>query len=191
MGETKPPDHVIQRKEDDAAKRDSGAGVKPPERSVGMRGPDTPDAFGSFGDFVPPALRSQIDEFTAADAEMLLDDSMDAVRRTSLAALVRRAIERGRRLPSRPHGGHRFGTGWAKSEFPAGWGEAEVLDWVYMLVGRPLRIAPLEGSQRSFQILRQFNDVFGVVRVRPVVEVANSWYISTAHPADPAVLWVP
>ncbi|MEZ0366389.1 hypothetical protein ACAG26_22185 [Mycobacterium sp. pUA109] len=101
---------------------------RPPARIKGMLGPNTADEFGKFGDYEPPALRSQIDDFTYEDARSVLDGDVTAAESRRIAKSVRDAIRAGDPLPKRPHGDHRWGTGWAKAEFQPGTTEQDVVD---------------------------------------------------------------
>lgn len=116
----------------------SGGG-KPPPRSHGMLGPDTPDEFPEFNGWRPPVLRSEIEDFDELDAEILLDGDGSG------------------------HGGHRHGSGMGKTEFPHGWGKREVVEWVRWVIDQPVDGYP-DGD--GFTIYASHPEAPGAVWVR-------------------------
>lgn len=138
----------------------SGSGGRIPPRVRGMLGPDTPDEFPESGGFRPPARRSEIDDFTHEDAEMVLDLTEDG------------------------HGGHRWPGAPDKTPFPRGWAEQDIVDWVRAVTDAPTRTYPHDpdNPRGPFTILGTHRGVTGVVQVRPVIGSPSSWYIATAYP---------
>ena len=159
-----------------AATGGRGDGGNVPPRVRGMLGPDTPDEFPEFNGYRPGAKRSQIDDFTTEDAASILDGDVTPEE-------SRRIVDRVRRDPdyNPPHGGHRSGTGWGKHEFPSGWTEDDVIDWVRAIIDAPSRAEP--GVRDGFSLWGAFRGVFGVVRVQGT-GTGVSWYIASAYPQD-------
>ena len=130
-----------------------GGGGKPPRRVRGMLGADGPDEFPRLGGRKVPFRRSDIEEFDLLDAEILLDGDGSG------------------------HGLHRHGSGAGKSEFPPGWGEREVVDWVNAIIDNPQQGKVLDDNLGAdFYGIAQ--NVAGVV----VVRRHGRWFIATAHP---------
>ena len=122
-----------------------------------MLGAGTADEFGEFDGYRPPALRSQVDEFTADDAKHVLDYD-----------------------PDTEHGGHRYGSVHGGDVFPPGWVEADVVEWVCAVVDGPADAWPRPDG-KGFTLRGSHRGVVGVVNIRPTGAL-NGWYISTAYP---------
>ena len=135
---------------------------------------DGPDEFGDFNGYRPPAKRSQIDDFGPVDAELVLDGYETPDKRRQVA----RVIASGRWTGRKPHGGHRHNSGWQKSEFPEGWGAADVTEWVHSIMVAPSGARP---TVEGFELLGSHRGVRGTVKIAPVLGT-QSWYVSTAHP---------
>lgn len=138
-------------------------------------GPIPSDEFPEFGGYQPPAHRSEFDEFDDEDANSVLDGDLSPAESRALAARIRAG--RWDRSESLPHGGHRSGTGWGKSEFPAGWAERDVCEWVCAIVDNPTRAEP---DDQGFILSGAYRGVFGELRDSPVGR--HSWAIGTAYP---------
>lgn len=149
-----------------------------------VAGETSEGSFGSFRGWTPPAQRSDIEEFTESDAVELLDSVLPRDRRRAIARQVARAGRDGTPLPYRPHGGHRYGTGWGKNEYPKGWGTTEVQEWVAAVLARPAD-AYLD-KPNGFTLYGTYLSVAGVVRI--IDNYDGTWGIATAHPLDP-VQW--
>lgn len=126
-----------------------------------MYGGDGPDELPEFDGWRPPARRNQIEEFTTDDAAILLD---------------------GDGTPG-GHGYHRHGLRVKASEFPAGWGVAEVTSWVRGIVELPTWG---HATRSGFVLYGTCAGVEGLVQVRR--EGDRRWVISTAYPQS-AVDW--
>jgi hypothetical protein len=137
-----------------------------------MLGPDGPDEYPSFNGWTPPARRSEIDDFAVDDALAVLDgDDASLVRQVAVA--IRAGRYRGGSLP---HGGHRAGSGWGKTEFPPGWDEQDIISWVRGVSDDPSNGRPARGG---FELTGTYRGVTG----RLVVSTdGHAWWISTAHP---------
>ncbi|TDH55040.1 hypothetical protein E2F47_10730 [Mycobacterium eburneum] len=157
--------------------RRTGDEDRPPPRVKGMLGPSTDDDFGKFGGYRPPALRSQIDEFAVADAQLVLDGIVTPEESRAIAKKVRLALRQGRHYIVIEHGGHRHGTGWGKSEFAPGWGDADVIDFTRGIVDNPTIATE---SPRGFKLHGTYRGVQGVVVVNTTG--GGRWYIATAYP---------
>ncbi|MDU7359627.1 MAG: EndoU domain-containing protein [Propionibacteriaceae bacterium] len=129
-----------------------GFGDREPSRRVrGMLGPDTPDEFPEFNGWRPDVRRSEIETFDEVDAEVLLDGDGSG------------------------HGHHRHGSGRGKTEFPEGWGEREVIDWVNAIIDSPADGQP---EATGFSLKGSYRGVRGVVIVRHY----GRWYIASGYP---------
>jgi hypothetical protein len=133
----------------------------PPRR--GLLGPTGPDEFPEFDGYRPSAARSQIDPFTADDAAAILFGDGTG------------------------HGGHAFGLGRRqrppKSEFPEGWAEAEVIEWVRAIVDIPVWAEPAGASRLlGFDLFGEHRGVRGVVHVN----WEGRWVISSGYPRKTA-----
>lgn len=146
---------------DTPAVQSSGGGPpKPPPRVRGMLGPEGPDEFGDFNGYTPPALRSQIDEFTIEDA---------------LAVLYGDGTPGG-------HGGHAHGTG-GKSELPPGWTAEQVQDWVNSILDNPANAAPSLVRPGAFSLHGSYDGLAGVLQIRPIRGAARPmWHIAAVYP---------
>lgn len=147
-----------------------------------MLGPDTADAFGRFGDYEPPALRSQIDDFTLADALSVLDGDVTPEQSRRIANEVREAIRTGKPLPERPHGGHRHGTGWVKSEFQPGTTEQDVVDIARRSIDAPNSVDPDKAVPGGFVVMGTHDGQQLAVAVNPVGLGIAAWYIAAIYP---------
>lgn len=132
----------------------SGGG-KPPPRSRGMLGPDTPDEFPEFNGWRPPVRRSEIDTFDHEAAIEILDG----------------------RIPYDGHGGHRHGSNRGKAEFPPGWSEADVADWVNAVIDHPV---DAYDAGRSVAIHGAYRGVRGVAYLQ--TDGRGTWWVATAMP---------
>lgn len=132
----------------------SGRGGKPPRR-YGMLGSHGPDEFPEINGWRAPVRRSQIDEFDDTAALGILDG----------------------RIPNDGHGHHRFGSGRGKSEFPEGWGENEVIQWVREVMDFP---GDIVADPDGFDIYSEARGVRGKVCVR--TDGHGTWWIATAYP---------
>lgn len=140
-----------------------------------MLGPNTPDEFPMFDGTMPEVRRSEIGEFDADDAISVLDGDVGPAESGRIARLVARGQWRG----SKPHGGHRAGTGWGKTEFPAGWSVSEVVDWVNALIDTPMEVREHE-SGRGFILTGTYRGVRGEAVVTPINRAVS--FIATAYP---------
>lgn len=147
-----------------------------------MLGPDTADEFGRFGAYNPPALRSQIDDFTPADALSVLDGDVTPEETRTIARAVRDAIRAADPLPKRPHGGHRWGTGWAKSEFQPGTTEQDVVDMARRSIDAPTSVVPDESVPGGFMVMGTYRAQQVTAAVTPVGPGIAAWYIATVYP---------
>lgn len=144
-----------------------------------MLGPNTPDEFGKFAQYTPPALRSQIDNFRIEDAKSVLDGDMTPEERRDIANNVRAALRGRSDMPRLPHGGHRHGTGWGKEEFDPGVGEGGVVDWVRAIIDDPADVRPAPWGV-GFIVAGVYRGTRGEVVVRHAGE--NAWIIVTSYP---------
>jgi hypothetical protein len=155
---------------------------RPPPRVKGMLGPNTDDTFGRFGDYQPPALRGQIDDFSVADACSVLDGDVTTEESARIVKAVRETVRRGAPLPKRPHGGHRYGTGWGKTEFDPGFTEEDLVDLVRGIVDNPTNVVPDPDLIDAFVLYGTHNGVLVVVHVNPVGSGVPAWYVGSAYP---------
>ena len=133
----------------------SAADGPPPKRTNGMHGPATPDAFNAIDGRQPLFRRSEVEEFELIDAEAVLDGD------------------------STGHGFHRSGLGVKDDEFPAGWGEQDVVDLVNAIIDAPSDGFPR--GRRRYSFLGAYRDVTAVLRIR---NDGYGWRIATVHPYD-------
>jgi hypothetical protein len=105
-----------------------------------------------------------------------LDGDVTPQESGRIAHAVKVAKRHGASMPPLPHGGHRCGTGWGKTE--PGVGEEEVIDWVRAIIDNPtdVRRAP---RNAGFVVVGS-QGTRGEVIVLPSGE--NAWYIGTAYP---------
>lgn len=143
--------------DDEPETSNAGGGAKLPPRR-GMLGPVGDDEFPKFNGYQPPARRSEIQEFTEDDAYALLFGDGSG------------------------HGHHAHGEGIKDSEFPPGWREKEVMEWVRNIVDNPTSAEPA-----GRKLDKEF-DLFGTdgrVSGRVCVRHDRTYYISTAYPDPP------
>lgn len=143
----------------------------------GMLGPNGPDEFPKFDGWQPPAKRSQIDDFDLNDAKSLLDGDVTPEESQQIAAQVRAGVP-----GAKPHGGHRLGTGWGKDEFPAGWAEPDLIEWIRAITDNPSRG---HATETGFAIYGSHRGISGVLYVRPI-GFRGGWYVATAFPTTVA-----
>ncbi|OBC11428.1 hypothetical protein A5784_35105 [Mycobacterium sp. 852013-50091_SCH5140682] len=159
---------------------DDGKPPKPPNRVTGMLGPDGDDEFGEFDGYTPPATRSQIDDFTTEDALSLLDGDVTPEESRRIAGLVAKAASNPDFDYSPPHGGHRYGSNWGKSEFDPSWQESDVQDWARAIIDNPTSARPAGPPGAGFILSGYYNGTAGELVVRQVGR--NSWMIVTGYP---------
>lgn len=147
---------------------------KPPDRSIGMLGPDTPDDFGEFEGFLPPAARSAIERFSIEDAIIALDGAG-----TYEAALQRHNGDVAKAKGDVGHGYHRYGLGIKRSEFREGWSEADVVDLVNAIVDNP-SWAEDDPSAAGFYLYGAYGEQFATLAVRPY----GRWIVAAVIPDD-------
>lgn len=111
------------------------------------------------------------------DALLVLDGGVTPDESRAIATSVRAARRRGNRYIVMEHGGHRHHTGWGKSEFDPGWGEAEVVDFARAIVDHPVNAV---AGPRGFRLYGAYRGVPGVVVVNTTGW--HVWYIATVHP---------
>ncbi|OCB42945.1 hypothetical protein A5721_26210 [Mycobacterium vulneris] len=151
---------------------------KPPTRARGMLGPDTPDEFGEFNGYVPPARRSQIDDFSHDDALSVLDGDVTPAESRAIA----RRVAAGDTDVEIPHGGHRAGTGWGKSEFGPGFTEEQVIDLVRAIIDNPTDVLPNPKIADAFELRGSHEGQAARVYVNPVGPGIAAWYVATTYP---------
>ena len=120
----------------------------------------TPGEFPEIRGYRPPFQRGDIDDYTLDDALVTLD---------------------GDGTPD-GHGHHRYGSGHGKSEFPQGWDEHDVKEWVDAVIDNPRIYEP---TARSINIFGSHRGVEGIVAIRTRYGVIE---VSTAFPID-MVFW--
>lgn len=121
------------------------------------------DDFPEFYGYKPPALRSEIQEFTREDANLILygDNYSD-------------------------HGHHAFGQDYpGKTEFPEGWYENEVIEWVRAIIDHPSDAIP-DPKGIGFVLFGEHHEVYGKVAINKDSE--HSYLIATAHPVERSAL---
>ena len=152
----------------------TGGPPKPPDRIRGMLGPGTPDEFGRFGDFEPPATRSEIEGFSIEDAVVTLegDGSYEA-------ALLRHNGDTAKARMDAGHGYHGYRLGIKMSEFPEGWSPADVVDFVNAIVDRP-SWAEDDPAAEGFYLYGAYRGQVGTLAIRPY----GRWMIATVIPDD-------
>lgn len=121
-----------------------------------MLGRTGPDAFPEFDGWQPTARRSEIAGFTEDDAAALLDGDGSG------------------------HGHHRFGSGVKSDEFPDGWSERDVIEWIRAIIDSPADGLP--ESDDHFSLLGSHRGVVGVLRIQQTHN--RGWIIATGHPYD-------
>lgn len=107
----------------------------------------------------------------------MLDGNVTFEESRAIASKFRVAPRKGKRYIVAEHGGHRYGTGWGKSEFAPGWGEAEVVDFACGIVDNPTNATE---APRGFKLHGSYRGVRGVVVVNRTG--GGGWYVATAHP---------
>ena len=124
-----------------------------------MLGDMAPDEFPAIRGYTPPFKRSDIDPYRLDDALITLDSDGTG-----------------------GHGGHRFGSGMGKNEFPQGWEAVDVQQWTNGIIDHPQLYEPVDDG---VFIYGTYSNVEGAVIVRSRWGVTR---IAAGFPVD-MVFW--